>query len=88
MARVKLYGNLRRLNASSHCEVQGATVREILDALTRDNARLRAALLHDDVLAEHIRITRNGHDIRHAKNLETPLNENDELAIFPPVAGG
>jgi molybdopterin synthase sulfur carrier subunit len=88
MARVKLYGNLRRLSATPHCVVQGATVREILDALARDNARLRAALFHDDALAEHIRITRNGRDIRHAQNLETPLSENDELAIFPPVAGG
>lgn len=88
MAQVKLYGNLRRMTAHPRCAVQGANVREILDALVRDNARLRGALFHGDALAEHVRITRNGHDIRHAQNLETPLNENDELAIFPPVAGG
>ena len=88
MAHVKLYGGLRQLNATPRVDIQGATVREILDALTRDNARLRAALFHENALAEHVRITRNGHDIRHAQNLETALNENDELAIFPPVAGG
>ena len=88
MAHVKFYGNLRRMTTQSRCVVKGASVREILDALTRDNARLRDALFHDHALAEHVRITRNGRDIRHAKNLDTPLNENDELSIFPPVAGG
>lgn len=88
MARVKLYGNLRRLTAHAQCLVRGANVREILDALTRDNPRLRGALFHNGALAEHVRITRNGRDIRHAQNLETPVNDDDELAIFPPVAGG
>jgi molybdopterin synthase sulfur carrier subunit len=88
MAQVKLYGSLRRMTTQPRCVVQGATVREILDALTRDSAPLREALFQDDALQEHVRITRNGRDIRHDKNLETPLNENDELAIFPPVAGG
>lgn len=88
MAHVKFYGSLRRLATQPRCVVKGANVGQVLDALTRDNARLRVALFHESALAEHIRITRNGHDIRHAANLETPLNENDELAIFSPVAGG
>lgn len=40
---MKLYGGLRQLNATPRCDIQGATVREILDTLTRDNTRLRAA---------------------------------------------
>lgn len=85
---MKLYGSLRRLTTQPRCIVKGANVGQVLDALARDNAPLRVALFQGDALAEHIRITRNGHDIRHAANLETPLNENDELAIFSPVAGG
>lgn len=88
MAQVKLYGSLRRLATQPRAVVHGATVREVLDALTRDNVQLRVVLTRDSAPAEHIRITRNGHDIRHLQNLETPLTEEDEVAIFSPVAGG
>ena len=30
----------------------------------------------------------NGQDVRHSGRLETPLSPDDEIFIFPPVAGG
>jgi sulfur-carrier protein len=30
----------------------------------------------------------NGVDCRELKGMDTPLNPNDTIAIFPPVAGG
>lgn len=30
----------------------------------------------------------NGKDIRDGKGLDTPLDQNDTVLVFPPVAGG
>lgn len=30
----------------------------------------------------------NGNDIRNLQGLQTPLDNNDSIAIFPPIAGG
>jgi sulfur-carrier protein len=88
MAKLKLYGNLRRLEGAVHRELEVPTVRAALARLTSDNPRLGARLLQGFTLAPDVRITLNGRDIRHLQNLDTPLGPQDELAIFPPLAGG
>lgn len=35
-----------------------------------------------------VNILKNGRNIQHLRNLETPLEEGDLVAIFPPAAGG
>ena len=48
----------------------------ILDAKTRD-------------LSDHIRVLVNGRHYKYLPNrLETELEEGDEIALFPPLAGG
>jgi sulfur-carrier protein len=40
-------------------------------------------------LYEHITVLLNGRHYRHLpERLDTPLKEGDEVAIFPPIAGG
>lgn len=41
---------------------------------------------HD--LSDSVIILINGRNIAHLDGLNTPLNENDEICIFPVVAGG
>ncbi|SVD26471.1 uncharacterized protein METZ01_LOCUS379325, partial [marine metagenome] len=36
----------------------------------------------------YVAVMVNGRDIRHTGGLETPLEPDAELDIFPPVAGG
>lgn len=45
-------------------------------------------LFEDGELREYLTILRNGTDITHLDGLETPLEDGDELSVFPPVAGG
>lgn len=88
MPLVKLFGHLRDYTNAPQVEIQGATVREVLAALCAGNAPLCQAILDGDALRPHVRVMINGRDIALAQGLDTLLDESDQLAIFPPIAGG
>ncbi len=69
-------------------EVQGKTISEVLNNLTRQHAQLRQHLYSDDgKLRNFVRVYVNDEDIR-AKGDNAPINENDEISIVPSIAGG
>lgn len=39
-------------------------------------------------LRDYVNILKNGRNIIFLQNLETPLDDGDIIALFPPVAGG
>lgn len=45
-------------------------------------------LTPDGELCEIAILLVNGRDVRDGLRLETPLSPDDEICIFPPVAGG
>ncbi len=88
MPLVKFFGNLRQLAQSSHLQVEGKRVRSLLDELCRQNQVLRDAIFDNGQLRPHVRVVVNGHDVQLEQGLDTPLEENDQVAIFPPLGGG
>ena len=88
MALVKLFGNLRDLVDSREVRIDGDTVRHVLDGLCHDNEALTAAVLDGDKLQPHVRVMINGRDVELHLGLDTPIGEHDQLAVFPPIAGG
>jgi molybdopterin synthase sulfur carrier subunit len=52
------------------------------------NPDLCQAIYDGEQLRPFVRITVNGHDIMLGQGLDTPLEESDSIAIFPPIAGG
>ena len=68
----------------------GQTVEDALSALLSDRPDLRERVLDDDgELRSQINVLRNGKDVQtQAAGLETELDADDELALFPPVSGG
>jgi molybdopterin synthase sulfur carrier subunit len=85
---IKLFGGLRQKAGSPEFEVSGATLREALENLCRDNEALRTAIFDDNMLRPHVRVMVNGRDCELESGLETAVYENDQIAIFPPIAGG
>lgn len=65
----------------------GATVRSALDAICNSLGH-RNEIFDKDGLKPFMIVLKNGRHIQHLKGLETELEEADELAVFPPVAGG
>jgi len=88
MATVKLFGNLRSQSDSSVLEVQGNTVREVLELLGTTQPHLPKAIMAGDGLQPYVQVMVNGRNIELADGLETAVTETDQIAVFPPIAGG
>jgi molybdopterin converting factor small subunit len=86
--KVKLFGGLRRHTMGAVIDTSGATVREALESICADNNALRAAIFDGVALRPHVRVMVNGHDSELAQGLDTPVSGSDEIAVFPPIAGG
>lgn len=85
MPVVKLYANLRRLAGVKEISVCGANLGQVVFALCDQVPLLEAALLESGQLRPHLIVTLNGVNIH---ELDTPITEQDQIAIFPPLAGG
>ena len=85
MPTVKLYASLRKLAGKKELSLTGDTVSALVNQLIEQNPPVGDALLQKGKLGPHIILTLNGQNII---NLETPITEQDILAIFPPIAGG
>ena len=88
MTIVKLFGSLRKQIDGSSLQVPGATVGAVIDILCEGNSSLCEILLEDGRIRPHFKITVNGHDISLMDGLDTLVREGDQIAIFPPIAGG
>jgi molybdopterin/thiamine biosynthesis adenylyltransferase/rhodanese-related sulfurtransferase/molybdopterin converting factor small subunit len=70
-------------------DVDGATVGEILSALTSQYADLRRHLYADDGKLRHfVKVYVNDDDIRYLQREATTLKSGDVISIVPSVAGG
>lgn len=91
MPIVRLYASFRRLAGVRDMDVTVPTEGTVQDLL-RDLVELRPALaghvLDNGEVPKFVLVFVNGRDIRHLKGLDTPVRADDEVTIFPPLAGG
>ncbi|MFA1609473.1 ubiquitin-like small modifier protein 1 [Halobellus rubicundus] len=64
------------------------TVGDVLVALEREFEGLAGEILDDGAVRPQVNVLLNGRDIEHQSGVETPIEPDDTLSIFPPVAGG
>ncbi len=88
--RVKIPTQLRAAaGGEAETEVDGANVREVLEALFARHDELRARIYDEDgSLRRFVNVYVAGEDIRFLDGLATPVNDGSELTILPAVAGG
>ena len=65
-----------------------ATVGEVLEDLEGTYDGLEGRLLDDGKIAQHLSVLKNGRDVAHLDGVDTDLEDDDVLSVFPPVAGG
>ena len=70
-------------------ELEGGTVRELVEALVAKFPALRQQLLGEDGdLNRFVNVYVNGQDVRYLNGLDTPVAERDEVRLLPAMAGG
>ncbi|MDR3573805.1 MAG: MoaD/ThiS family protein [Anaerolineaceae bacterium] len=88
MPIVRLFANLRALAGSSQLEIPGETVRAVMENLFIEKGMLKSAVFDGDALRPYVRLMVNGLDIELGQGLSTPLKQEDQVTIFPPITGG
>jgi sulfur-carrier protein len=89
MATIKLFADFRKLLGATSLQIDAPTVRAALEQLVARAPELRAAVLADpDTLNEGIILLKDGHNVVFLQGLDTPLEPDTEISLFPPSAGG
>jgi molybdopterin synthase sulfur carrier subunit len=89
--KVKLFANLREIAQTSSLSLTGESVKDVLLSLTEHYPALEELVFEagtEKKLRGYINVFLNGNNIKHMEGLDTILNDDDELGIFPPVSGG
>lgn len=90
MAKILIPTPLRQYtDKRDSVELEGATVGELLNALTTQYAELRRHLFTDEgKLRNFVNVYVNDEDIRYLNKEATPVKEGDTVSIVPSIAGG
>ncbi len=89
---IRAYATLREVIGTRETALSlppGETVGGLLERLCGTYPGLKQHLFESDGRTKpHIIILKNGRNIASLRQLDTPIDDNDVIALFPPVAGG
>lgn len=89
MARIQFTANLQRHVACPPSQVQGSTLRDVLDAAFRDNPRARGYVLDErGSLRKHMIIFIDGATVTDREHLSDPVGDGSEVYVFQALSGG
>ena len=86
--KVRFFANFREFTKTNELEMEGSTVREILEIICNRFQGMGKILFKDGNLRPYVNIFLNGENIPGSDGLDKTLQPGDEIAIFPPVSGG
>ncbi len=89
-AQVRIPTPLRRFTGGAEAvSADGATVGALVDHIESHHPGIKERLCDEaGEVRRFVNIFVNGEDIRFINNLDTPVNEGDEVSIVPAIAGG
>jgi molybdopterin synthase sulfur carrier subunit len=93
LGQVRLYATLRqRTDGEGAVEVPwsaGDTIGNVMAELLRRQPALDGCILDEGgAVLPHVSIFLDGRDIRHLDGLESRVDRDTDISVFPPVAGG
>src|SRR5262249_35718453 len=89
MARVRIPPPLRgETGGAREVEVDGQTIRDLLDDLTERFPGLHGQLYADGEIAPFVNVYLEGEDVRTLDGLETAVTDSATVILLPAMAGG
>jgi molybdopterin converting factor small subunit len=89
MARVSFTQNIQRHVECQVSQASGDTVREVLDAVFRENPRARHYVLDEQgEVRQHMVVFIDGRPARDRKGLSDPVSESSEVCVMQALSGG
>jgi molybdopterin synthase sulfur carrier subunit len=91
IVKIKAFANFKEILGSERdLDVRdGATIGDVLSSLAATNRAFReAAFESSGRLRDYVVLMKNRRRLASSEGLTSVLQEGDEVAIFPPVAGG
>ncbi|MCX9085439.1 MAG: MoaD/ThiS family protein [Candidatus Methanoperedens sp.] len=86
--KVRLFANFREFTKTGELEIEGNSVKDVLEKICGKYPGLENMLFKDGDLQPYVNIFLNGENVIGPALLESSLKNGDEVAIFPPVSGG
>ncbi len=87
---LSLLADITRIKELNLSVQENSTIKEILEKLiSKFGIKFEATILESpDSLSKYIILGLNGKDIRTLNNLNTIVNNQDEILLLPAIAGG
>lgn len=88
--KVKFFASFREVFGAREKDLtfpEDARVRDLLEAIA-DSPRRREAIFAGDALKPLVIVMKNATSIQSLEGLDTPLAEDDTIAVFPFITGG
>ena len=85
MPHIKLFANLRKISGIKETAIAGTSAGTVLTELVKQYPALASHLLDGEKIRPHVIITINGNP---TSDPDAAVTEQDQIAIFPPIAGG
>ena len=89
MVRVVFTPHLKRHLNCPDCEVEGSSIREVLESVFLQNPRLRGYVLDDqNCLRKHVTVFLNGAAVQDRIQLTDSVTHDDEVYVMQALSGG
>ena len=91
MITIKAFARFREILGSETIEEvpEGTTLAALIEEIARKNPKMKASLYDDDgTMRRYIILMQNKKRVNHSEVESIILNDGDEIALYPPVAGG
>jgi molybdopterin synthase sulfur carrier subunit len=86
--KVRLFANFREFTKTGELEIEGNTIRDVLEKICSKYPGLENIIFEGGNLIPYVNIFLNGENAIGSGRLDSSLKHGDEIAIFPPVSGG
>jgi len=86
--KVKFFANFREFTGTKELDMGGSTVIEIIKNLCTKFPGFEELIFDGEKIKPYVNVFLNGRNVNESGGINTMLNADDVIALFPPVSGG